>query len=179
VRLGAESNVSADSRTVHAFERGAVFRRVIEEELVDPNKMVQIGLRATGHSANDFDWARGRDARVVQAERVWYKSPAPLMAEARDLIGTSAPASSRSTSIRNVVPLAWMQAALRPPVSLLADQAFLLKRLRNIGGEFANHLVDVTRIGGAALRTPHELVLSERIDERFDRDDGVGANVDG
>ncbi len=54
--------------------------------------MVQIGLRATGYSANDFDWARGRGVRVVQAESVWYKSLAPLMAEVRDRIGTSAPA---------------------------------------------------------------------------------------
>lgn len=85
----------ADMNDVMFGERithGTIFRRAIEEELVDPNKMVQIGLRATGYSANDFDWARGRGVRVVQAESVWYKSLAPLMAEVRDLIGTSAPA---------------------------------------------------------------------------------------
>jgi guanidinobutyrase len=85
----------ADMNDVMFGERithGTIFRRAIEEELVDPNKMVQIGLRATGYSANDFDWARGRGVRVVQAESVWYKSLAPLMAEVRDRIGTSAPA---------------------------------------------------------------------------------------
>ncbi len=85
----------ADMNDVMFGERithGTIFRRAIEEELVDPNKMVQIGLRATGYSANDFDWARGRGVRVVQAESVWYKSLAPLMAEVRDLIGTSGPA---------------------------------------------------------------------------------------
>lgn len=71
---------------------GTIFRRAIEEELVDPNKMVQIGLRATGYSANDFDWARSRGVRVVQAESVWYQSLAPLMAEVRERIGTSTPA---------------------------------------------------------------------------------------
>ena len=36
---------------------GTVFRRAIEEGLVDCNKMFQIGLRTTGYSAEDFDWA--------------------------------------------------------------------------------------------------------------------------
>ena len=71
---------------------GTIFRRAIEEGVVDPQRMVQIGLRATGYSANDFDWARQRGVRVVQAESVWYKSLEPLMAEVRERIGAAAPA---------------------------------------------------------------------------------------
>jgi guanidinobutyrase len=66
---------------------GTIFRRAIEEELVDPKRMVQIGLRATGYAADDFDWARNRGVRVVRAEDCWYKSLTPLMAEVREQVG--------------------------------------------------------------------------------------------
>ena len=70
---------------------GTIFRRAIEEGLVDPTAMVQIGLRATGYAADDFDWARQRGVRVVAAEDCWYRSLAPLMAEVRAQIGADRP----------------------------------------------------------------------------------------
>ncbi|UTW44418.1 agmatinase [bacterium SCSIO 12696] len=70
---------------------GTIFRRAIEEGLVDPNKMTQIGLRATGYSASDFDWARDRGVQVVQAEECWHQSLEPLMAQVRDRIGPDTP----------------------------------------------------------------------------------------
>lgn len=70
---------------------GTIFRRAIEEELIDPTAMVQIGLRATGYAADDFDWARQRGVRVVTAEECWYTSLAPLMDEVRQQIGPDRP----------------------------------------------------------------------------------------
>jgi guanidinobutyrase len=66
---------------------GTPFRRAIEEGLIDPKRMAQIGLRATGYAADDFDWPRGQGVRVVPAEACWYKSLAPLMAEVREQLG--------------------------------------------------------------------------------------------
>ena len=66
---------------------GTIFRRAIEERLIDPEKMVQIGLRATGYSADDFDWSRQQGVRVVTAEECWYRSLEPLMEEVRATIG--------------------------------------------------------------------------------------------
>jgi guanidinobutyrase len=71
---------------------GTIFRRAIEEGLIDPHRMAQIGLRTTGYSAQDFDWSRDRGVRVVTAEECWYKSLAPLMDEVRVMIGPDAPA---------------------------------------------------------------------------------------
>ena len=71
---------------------GTIFRRAIEENLIDPDRMVQIGLRTTGSSAEDFDWSRDQGVRVVTAEECWYKSLAPLMDEVRDMIGPDVPA---------------------------------------------------------------------------------------
>ncbi|MDH3643338.1 MAG: agmatinase, partial [Gammaproteobacteria bacterium] len=70
---------------------GTIFRRAIEERLVEPAKMVQIGLRATGYAADDFDWARRQGVTVVPAEDCWYTSLAPLMATVRSTIGPEHP----------------------------------------------------------------------------------------
>jgi guanidinobutyrase len=70
---------------------GTIFRRAIEEGLILPEKMTQIGLRATGYSADDFDWSRRHGVRVVPAEECWYQSLAPLMDEIRETVGTKAP----------------------------------------------------------------------------------------
>lgn len=66
---------------------GTMFRRGIEDGLIDPARMVQIGLRATGYSPDDFDWAQRRGVRVVRAEDCWYRSLTPLMAEVRQQLG--------------------------------------------------------------------------------------------
>lgn len=70
---------------------GTIFRRAIEEGLVDGNKMVQIGLRTTGYAADDFDWSREQGVRVVPAEECWHKSLTPLMEEVRKQIGPDTP----------------------------------------------------------------------------------------
>ena len=66
---------------------GTPFRRAIEEQLIAPARMVQIGLRGTGYTAEDFDWPRSQGVRVVQAEACWYRSLAPLMQEVRTQLG--------------------------------------------------------------------------------------------
>ena len=70
---------------------GTIFRRALEEQLIDGKKMFQIGLRTTGYSAEDFDWSRDQGARVVPAEECWYRSLAPLMEEVRQVIGPDTP----------------------------------------------------------------------------------------
>lgn len=66
---------------------GTPFRRAYEEGLVDAARVWQIGLRGTGYTAEDFDEARGWGFNVVQAEKLWLKSLAPLAAEIRVQMG--------------------------------------------------------------------------------------------
>jgi hypothetical protein len=49
--------------------------------------MAQIGLRGSGYTAEDFDWAAGLGVRVVPAEACWHRSLTPLMAEIRAQMG--------------------------------------------------------------------------------------------
>ncbi len=66
---------------------GSWLRHAIDDGFVDPRRTVQIGLRGTGYTAEDFDWMRDQGGRVVQAEACWHRSLAPLMDEVREQLG--------------------------------------------------------------------------------------------
>ena len=91
VHVDAHADIN-DHQFGEKIAHGTIFRRAIEEGLIDPHRMVQIGLRTTGYSADDFDWPREQGVRVVTAEECWYQSLAPLMDEIRDMIGPDVPA---------------------------------------------------------------------------------------
>jgi len=90
VHVDAHADIN-DEMFGERVAHGTIFRRAIEEGLVVPEKMTQIGLRATGYSAADFDWSRHRGVRVVPAEECWYHSLTPLMEEVRELVGVEIP----------------------------------------------------------------------------------------
>ncbi|HGW4086147.1 TPA: agmatinase [Klebsiella michiganensis] len=66
---------------------GTTFRRAVEEGLLDLKRVVQIGQRAQGYAAGDFQWGVDRGFRLVQTEQCWHKSLTPLMAEVRQQMG--------------------------------------------------------------------------------------------
>ncbi|MCF8069212.1 MAG: agmatinase [Desulfobacterales bacterium] len=86
IHVDAHADVN-DHMFGEKIAHGTPIRRAIEESLIDPLRSVQIGLRGTGYSPEDFEWARGKGVRVIQAEACWYKSLAPLMDELRKTIG--------------------------------------------------------------------------------------------
>lgn len=90
VHVDAHADIN-DEMFGEKITHGTIFRRAIEEHLVDPAAMIQIGPRATGYSAEDFDWARDRGVQLEQAEACWYKSLAPLMDAFRERIGPDRP----------------------------------------------------------------------------------------
>lgn len=90
VHVDAHADMN-DSMFGEKVTHGTIFRRAIEEGLIDPHKMIQVGLRATGYAAEDFDWAIERGVTVVPAEECWYRSLAPLMDEFRARIGEDHP----------------------------------------------------------------------------------------
>ena len=70
-----------------SISHGSWVRRAVEEGLLQPERLVQIGLRGTGYEASDFDWVRSIGGRVVVADECWHRSLAPLMAEVREQMG--------------------------------------------------------------------------------------------
>ena len=65
VHVDAHADVN-DHMFGEKIAHGTPFRRMVEENLVDPTKVIQIGLRATGYADDDFDWPRQQGFRVVR-----------------------------------------------------------------------------------------------------------------
>jgi guanidinobutyrase len=87
VHVDAHADVN-DSMFGEKIAHGTPFRRLVEEGLVEGSRVVQIGLRGTGYTAEDFDWPRAQGFRVVPVEECWYRSLTPLMAEVREQLGS-------------------------------------------------------------------------------------------
>ena len=82
VHVDAHTDIN-DTMFGERITHGTPFRRAVEEGLLDPPRVVQIGVRATGYAADDFDWSRRQGFRVVQVEECWHRSLEPLMEEVR------------------------------------------------------------------------------------------------
>ena len=72
------------------YTHGTPFRRAIEEGLLDPNRVVQIGIRGTTYDSEDRDFADSVGVRVIPIEEFHARGVQDVMAEAREIVGTSA-----------------------------------------------------------------------------------------
>ena len=86
VHVDAHTDIN-DTMFGEKIAHGTPFRRAVEENLLDGDRVVQIGMRGTGYTADDFDWSRDQGFRVVQVEECWHKSLVPLMEEVRQKVG--------------------------------------------------------------------------------------------
>ncbi|MEM1333347.1 MAG: agmatinase [Actinomycetota bacterium] len=86
VHVDAHTDIN-DTMFGERIAHGTPFRRAAEEGLLDVDRVVQIGVRATGYAADDFDWSRQQGFRVVQVEECWHRSLVPLMEEVRAQLG--------------------------------------------------------------------------------------------
>ncbi|MFT7601869.1 MAG: guanidinobutyrase [Acidimicrobiales bacterium] len=85
VHVDAHTDIN-DEMFGEKIAHGTPFRRAAEEGLLDPSRVVQIGMRGTGYAADDFDWSRDQGFRVVQVEECWHRSLIPLMEEVRQQV---------------------------------------------------------------------------------------------
>lgn len=86
------------------YTHGTPFRRAVEEGLLDPKRVVQIGLRGSMYDSEDRDFARAEGIRLILIEEFFERGVADVMAEAREIVGVNRPIS-RMTSISSIRPL--------------------------------------------------------------------------
>ncbi len=86
IHIDAHADIN-DTMFGEKVAHGCPFRRAWEDGCLQNDKVFQIGLRGTGYSPDDFNWGREKGWTVIQAEDLWYKSLAPLMADIRAKIG--------------------------------------------------------------------------------------------
>jgi guanidinopropionase len=73
------------------YTPGTPFRRAVEEGLLDPKRMVQVGIRGSIYDASDYDFAKANGIRVIFIEEFARRGVDDVAAEVRALMG-SAPA---------------------------------------------------------------------------------------
>jgi guanidinopropionase len=69
------------------FTHGTPFRRAVEENLLDPKRVIQIGIRGTQYDREDLDFAESVGIRVVKIEEFFDRGIEDVMAEAREIVG--------------------------------------------------------------------------------------------
>ncbi|HQF30730.1 MAG TPA: agmatinase [Hyphomicrobiales bacterium] len=72
------------------YTHGTPFRRAIEEGLLDPGRVIQIGIRGSVYDPGEHDWARAQGIRIVYMEEFVRRGAAEVMAEARAIVGDGA-----------------------------------------------------------------------------------------
>lgn len=69
------------------FTHGTPFRRAVEEGLLDPKRVVQIGIRGTAYDREDRDFARAVGIRIIPIEEFHARTLEDVMQEARAIAG--------------------------------------------------------------------------------------------
>lgn len=69
------------------YTHGTPFRRAVEEGLLDPKRVVQIGIRGTQYDSEDLDFAKSVGIRVIKIEEFHARGVTDVMSETREIIG--------------------------------------------------------------------------------------------
>ena len=71
----------------YKYTHGTPFRRAVEEGLLDPKRVVQIGIRGSLYKGDDNDWAVEQGMRVITIEEYFDLGVDKVIAEARRVVG--------------------------------------------------------------------------------------------
>lgn len=69
------------------YNNATPFRRLIEDGLIDPKRLVQIGIRGTLFAQNDLEWALGQGVRIITMDEFESLGRDKVIAEARRIVG--------------------------------------------------------------------------------------------
>lgn len=69
------------------YTHGTPFRRAIEEGVLDPRRIIQIGIRGSVYEIDEHGWAREQGVRIIYIEEFAKRGPDEVMAEVRALMG--------------------------------------------------------------------------------------------
>ena len=70
------------------YTHGTPFRRAVEEGLLDPKRVVQIGIRGSAYDGEDTEFARSVGVRIIFIEELMERGTKAVMDEAKSILGT-------------------------------------------------------------------------------------------
>ena len=71
------------------FTHGTPFRRAIEEGLLEPTRVVQIGIRGTMYDGEDIAWGKQNGVHIITIDEVYETGLDAIMNKAREIVGGS------------------------------------------------------------------------------------------
>lgn len=74
----------------YKYTHGTPFRRAIEEGLLDPHRVVQIGIRGALYAGTENDWGKEQGVREITIEQVHDMGIKGTIEEARRIVGDGA-----------------------------------------------------------------------------------------
>jgi len=87
IQFDAHSDTNDTYFGNNPYTHGTPFRRAIEEGLLDPRRIVQIGIRGSVYAPDEHDWAIAQGIRIIYMEEFVGRSVEDVMAEAREIVG--------------------------------------------------------------------------------------------
>jgi guanidinopropionase len=87
IHFDAHSDTNDSYFGGNRFTHGTPFRRAVEEGLLDPKRVVQIGIRGSIYDASDMDFAEASGMRVIYIEEFTAIGVEKTIAEARRVAG--------------------------------------------------------------------------------------------
>lgn len=88
IQFDAHSDTNDTYFGGNRYTHGTPFRRAIEEGLLDPNRVVQIGIRGSVYEPGEHDWAKAQGVRIIYMEEFVHRGPDDVMAEALEIVGS-------------------------------------------------------------------------------------------
>jgi guanidinopropionase len=88
IHFDAHSDTNDSYFGGNLYTHGTPFRRAIEEGLLDPKRIVQIGIRGSVYEPGEHDWAKDHGIRVIYMEEFVRRGAEDVMAEARKIAGS-------------------------------------------------------------------------------------------
>jgi len=70
------------------YTHGTPFRRAVEEGLLDPKRVIQIGIRGAKYGDEDLNFAKSVGIRIIGIDEFFRRGVEDVMAEARDVAGS-------------------------------------------------------------------------------------------
>ncbi len=87
VHFDAHSDTADSYFGGERYTHGTPFRRAVEEGLLDPKRVVQIGIRGSMYDRHDLDFAREAGMRIITIEEFYDLGLDAVIAEARRVAG--------------------------------------------------------------------------------------------
>jgi len=69
------------------YTHGTPFRRAIEEGLLDPKRVVQIGIRGTMYDGEDIEWGREQGVTIIGIDECMERGFKDVMQQACEIVG--------------------------------------------------------------------------------------------